>query len=98
MGTGTRDGLPRLLGARPTVAAALGAAGLLGALVLLARRARTGSPVLGRAAIALLVFTPWLLPWYLVWALPLAAAEDDRPAINVTLALTGYLLIVHAGT
>jgi hypothetical protein len=77
------------------VAVGLGAAALVPTLVLLARRARGGRPVLGRTAIALLVFTPWLLPWYLVWALPLAAAEDDGPAINVTLALTGYLLIVH---
>jgi hypothetical protein len=95
VGTGTRDGLLRLLGAPPSVAVALGAAALVGALVLLAQRARTGRPVLGRAAIALLVFTPWLLPWYLVWALPLAVAEDDLAAIGVTLALTGYLLIVH---
>jgi hypothetical protein len=95
VGAGTRDGLLRLLGAPSTAAVALGAVGLVGALVLLVRRARTGRPVLGRTASALLVFTPWLLPWYLVWALPLAVAEDDRTAINVTLALTGYLLIVH---
>ena len=95
VGAGTRDGLLRLFGAPPTVAVSVGATAFVGALVLLVRRARTDRPVLGRTAIALLVFTPWLLPWYLVWALPLASAENDRRAINTTLALTGYLLIVH---
>ena len=30
------------------------------------------------AALGLLLATSWLLPWYLVWALPLAAVSRDR--------------------
>jgi hypothetical protein len=51
----------------------------------------------GRARLALatgllLVATPWLLPWYAVWTVPLAAVEDDRPARLLALALCAYLL------
>ena len=61
-------------------------------LLLLARRAQRGLPCLGRAGCLLLVTTPWLVPWYVVWALPPAAAEDDRRAQLVALALCAYLL------
>ena len=40
----------------------------------------------------MLVTTPWLVPWYAVWAVPLAAAEEDRKAQIVALALCAYLL------
>ncbi len=75
-------------------ALALGLAGLalLAGLAVLARSARRGRPVLGRAGCLLLLTTPWLAPWYAVWALPLAAAEDDPPALLVALALCAYLL------
>ncbi|MFL5874172.1 MAG: polyprenol phosphomannose-dependent alpha 1,6 mannosyltransferase MptB [Solirubrobacterales bacterium] len=49
---------------------------------------RTG----GWAAFALLLATSWLLPWYLVWVLPLAAISRDRPLQLLTLALTAYQL------
>ena len=32
------------------------------------------------AALALLLATAWLLPWYLIWPLPLAAISRDRPS------------------
>jgi Glycosyltransferase family 87 len=44
------------------------------------------------AAAGLLLATAWLLPWYLVWALPLAAISRDRPLQLLTLALTAYQL------
>jgi hypothetical protein len=44
------------------------------------------------AALALLLATSWLLPWYLIWALPLAAISRDRPLQLLTLALTAYQL------
>jgi hypothetical protein len=44
------------------------------------------------AAIALLLATSWLLPWYLLWPLPLAAISRDRPLQLLTLALTAYQL------
>jgi len=73
---------------------ALGAAiTLLAAgLALLAREALRGRPHLARAGCLLLVATPWLTPWYVVWAVPLAAAEEDRKAQLLALALCAYLL------
>ncbi len=42
--------------------------------------------------LALLLATAWLLPWYLVWLLPLAAISRDRPLQLLTLSLTAYQL------
>jgi hypothetical protein len=44
------------------------------------------------ASLALLMATAWLLPWYLIWALPLVALSRDRPLQLLTLALTAYQL------
>jgi hypothetical protein len=41
----------------------------------------------------LLVATPWLVPWYAVWPVSLAAFEDDDPlARGLALVLSAYLL------
>jgi len=44
------------------------------------------------AGAGLLLATSWLLPWYLVWPLPLAAVARDRLLALVLLALTAYQL------
>jgi hypothetical protein len=44
------------------------------------------------AALALLIATAWLLPWYLLWPLPLAALSRDRALKLLVLALTAYQL------
>jgi Glycosyltransferase family 87 len=44
------------------------------------------------AGLGLLLATSWLLPWYLVWALPLAALSRDRTLQLLTLALTAFQL------
>jgi hypothetical protein len=44
------------------------------------------------ATLALLLATAWLLPWYLIWLLPLAAISRDRPLQLLTLSLTAYQL------
>jgi len=44
------------------------------------------------ATLALLLATAWLLPWYLIWLLPLAAISRDRPLQFLTLGLTAYQL------
>lgn len=44
------------------------------------------------ATFALLLATAWLLPWYLLWPLPLAAISRDRTLQVLTLLLTAYQL------
>jgi hypothetical protein len=44
------------------------------------------------ATLALLLATAWLLPWYLIWLLPLSAISRDRPLQLLTLILTAYQL------
>jgi alpha-1,6-mannosyltransferase len=44
------------------------------------------------ASFGLLLATAWLLPWYLIWVLPLAALSRSRPLQLLTLALTAYQL------
>jgi glycosyl transferase family 87 len=44
------------------------------------------------ATFALLLATAWLLPWYLLWPLPLVAISRDRTLQTLTLALTAYQL------
>jgi hypothetical protein len=73
-------------------ALSLAVAVLLGGLLLLVRAAAHGTPVLGRAAVLVLVTTPYLAVWYLGWALPLAGAEEERWGRLGCLALCAYLL------
>ncbi len=80
------------LGVPHAAALALAAIALAGGLAWLAREALRGRPRLGLAGCLLLATTPWLTPWYVIWALPLAAAEDDRRAQLIALAFCAYLL------
>jgi alpha-1,6-mannosyltransferase len=85
----------RLTGLDPD-AVRLAAAILFGLAVayLLAWTWRGGDWVRAAAwtALALLLATAWLLPWYLIWLLPLSAISRDRPLQLLTLALTAYQL------
>lgn len=85
----------RLTGLDPD-AVRLAAAILFAAFVayLLAWTWRGGDWVRAAAwtALALLLATSWLLPWYLIWPLPLAAISRDKPLQLLTLALTAYQL------
>ena len=47
------------------------------------------------ASFGLLLATAWLLPWYLIWALPLVALSRDRPLQLLTLALTAFQLFAR---
>jgi hypothetical protein len=80
------------LGVPRGVAIALFAAAFAVAYAWLAREAWRGHARLGLATCALLLAAPYLVVWYVVWALPLAAAEDDEPAALLSLALCAYLL------
>ena len=44
------------------------------------------------AGFGLLLATSWLLPWYLLWPLPLAAVSRDRRLAFLLLALSAYQL------
>ena len=46
----------------------------------------------GWATFTLLATTAWLLPWYVVWLLPLAALGDDRRLRIAALVATAYLI------
>ncbi len=59
----------------------------------LLQQAHRGSERLALCACALLVATPWLQPWYAVWAVPLAAVEEHRSTRLFALALSAYLLV-----
>jgi hypothetical protein len=80
------------LGVPRELALALFGAGLVLAFAYLVREALRGRARLGLAACALMLAAPWLVVWYVVWAVPLAAAEDDRAAQLLALALCAYLL------
>lgn len=68
------------------------AAAFVVAYVWLLREAWRGRARLALTAGLLLVCTSWLAPWYAVWAVPLAAVEEDRNARVLALALSAYLL------
>lgn len=81
------------LGADPVrvVALVIYAAALVGLLVW-TWRGGDWVRAAGWAALGLLLATAWLLPWYLIWALPLAAISRDRPLQLLVLLLTAYQL------
>jgi Glycosyltransferase family 87 len=62
------------------------------AYLWLLREARRGRARLGLAAALGLLATPYLAAWYVIWAGPLAAAEEDRAAQVIVLALSCYLV------
>ncbi len=45
--------------------------------------------------LALLLSTAWLLPWYAIWPLPLAAVCGDRRLRAATLVLCVYAILIH---
>ena len=61
-------------------------------LTWLAFEGLRGRAHLGLAACLVLATTPWLVVWYTIWALPLAAAENDRRAQLIALGFCAYLL------
>lgn len=92
---GSKFSLPdrlQQLGLPHDAALGLCIAGFVLGYAWLALEAHRGRARLGLAAGFLLVATPYLVAWYVVWALPLAAAEDDPPAQWLAVGLSAYLL------
>jgi hypothetical protein len=48
----------------------------------------------GWATFAILLASAWLVPWYLLWLLPLAALAADRRLTFATVALSGWVLAI----
>jgi hypothetical protein len=46
------------------------------------------------ATLAILLASAWLVPWYLLWLLPLAALAADRRLQIATVALSGWVLAI----
>ena len=65
---------------------------LLVAVPWLVRSARRGRPRLAVTSILLLGASPWVLPWYAIWVVPLAAIEEDGLAWVLAIAVSAYLL------
>jgi hypothetical protein len=49
----------------------------------------------GWSTLALLLSTAWLLPWYAVWPLPLAAVCGDRRLRGGALLVCAYAILIH---
>jgi hypothetical protein len=49
----------------------------------------------GWSTLALLLSTAWLLPWYAIWPLPLAAVGGDRRLRAATLVVCAYAVLIH---
>jgi alpha-1,6-mannosyltransferase len=49
----------------------------------------------GWSTLALLLSTAWLLPWYAIWPLPLAAVGGDRRLRAATLVVCAYAILIH---
>jgi glycosyl transferase family 87 len=77
---------------------AIAAAVLITTAALTLRRTWRGGDWIAAAGwttFALLVTTAWLLPWYVVWLLPLAALSGDRRLRTAALALTAYVVVTR---
>ena len=81
---------------RDAVRAAYAVAFAAVALWLLVRTWRGADPIrmAGWATLALLVASAWLVPWYALWLLPLAALAADRRLELATGALCAWMLVI----
>jgi hypothetical protein len=65
---------------------------ILACCVMAWRRRESISPS-GWATVALLVTLGWVLPWYILWLLPLAALSRSRRLRTTALVLGAYLIV-----
>jgi hypothetical protein len=81
-------------GVRVVMSALLGCSVLLCCVMAWRRREAIGAS--GWASVALLLTLSWVLPWYVLWVLPLAALSGSRRLRNAALVLGVYLIIAWA--
>jgi hypothetical protein len=62
----------------------------------LAWRRRDSITASGWASVTLLVTLSWVLPWYVLWVLPLAALSGSRRLRTAALVLGAYLIVAWA--
>ncbi len=67
---------------------------LVVAVVLLLRRKGDWLSRAGWATLALIASLGWVMPWYVIWLLPLAALGSSQRLRRVALALTVFLVLV----
>ena len=74
---------------------------LIGAVALLLRtawrrRAMPGGWIApaGWATLGVLLTTAWLVPWYAIWLLPLAALGGDRRLVAASIVLCAYMMVI----
>jgi Glycosyltransferase family 87 len=63
---------------------------------LLAYRRRESITAAGWASVALLVTLSWVLPWYVLWVLPLAALSGSRHLRTAALLIGVYMIMAWA--
>lgn len=68
---------------------------LLACCAMAYRRRESIAPS-GWVTVALLVTLGWVLPWYILWLLPLAALAGSRRLRNTALVLGAYLIVAWA--
>jgi hypothetical protein len=101
----TNESVPNLIGllvgaggeseaVRFVMSAVLGCSLVLCCIMAWRRRDSIGAS--GWASVALLVTLSWVLPWYVLWVLPLAALAGSRRLRNVALVLGVYLIVAWA--
>ena len=85
-----------VVGNRSVVRALFGLAFAGVAAWTLLRTWRGADPIrmAGWATLAILIASAWLVPWYLLWLLPLAALAADRRLMIATVALSGWVLAI----
>jgi hypothetical protein len=99
-GRSSRLSLPykvaELVGNRDLVRLAFGLAFAAVAGWTLWRTWRGADPIrmAGWATFAILLASAWLVPWYLLWLLPLAALAFDRWLTVATIVLSGWVLAI----
>ncbi|MEA2139993.1 MAG: alpha,6-mannosyltransferase, partial [Solirubrobacteraceae bacterium] len=76
----------------------LSAALLAGVVLCCVQAWRRRGPITasGWAGVALLVTLSWVLPWYVLWVLPMAALSSSRRLRVAALVLGVYLIIAWA--